>query len=95
LVIRNARWAITVFERLAHADFTLAFVVIPTVVEKSDAVVNRSSHDPHTFVCVADQAEVKAAYANGRNLLAGSPERAVRNITVTIAGLHTSMTLPG
>jgi hypothetical protein len=87
--------AIAVFERLAHADFTLSLVIIPTVVEKSDAAVNRSSYDSYALVCVADQAEVKAAHADGRYLLGGSPERAVRNITVTIAGLHTSMTLSG
>jgi hypothetical protein len=41
--------AIAVAQGLPHADFTNSVVVVPTVVHEGNAVINRRSHQAHTF----------------------------------------------
>ena len=41
---------IAVAQRVAHADFTLAAVVAPAVVEKIDSFIETRSHDANTLL---------------------------------------------
>src|SRR5713101_9835350 len=42
--------AIAVAQRVAHADFTLAAVVVPAVVEKIDALIEARADDSNAFL---------------------------------------------
>ena len=59
--------AITVALRVAHADFTLAAVVVPAVVEKIDALVEARADDADAFPRIRLFAEMIAAEPNGRD----------------------------
>ena len=64
--------------RFAHDLFAVALVIIPRVVEKSQALVEGGVHDLDGFLSVLDGADVPAAQANNRDLLAGLAQRASR-----------------
>src|ERR1017187_2642533 len=53
--------AITIAQRLAHANFALSAVVVPAVVEKIDAFVNPCTDNADTLFDVALSGKVVAA----------------------------------
>ncbi len=61
---------VTVAQRFAHADLTLAVVVVPAVVEERDAAVESGADDADAFLLVGLHAEVVAAQAYHGNLFA-------------------------
>ena len=71
--------AITVAQRLAHALLARAAVVIPAVVHERDAAVHRRPDQLDALLLVALDADVITAQADGRNLLAGPPQRPVNH----------------
>src|SRR5713226_10165670 len=52
--------AVTIAQRVAHADFTLAAVVVPAVVEKSDAFIETRAGDANAFLRIGLLAKVVA-----------------------------------
>ena len=58
LVIRNALLPIAVAQRLAHAHFAFAAVVIPAVVQKIDPVIDRRANDLDAFLLILLRADV-------------------------------------
>jgi len=72
--------AIAVAQRLAHAYFTVAVVVVPAVVHEGDAVVDRSANDLDGL-SLTGIADVIAAETEHRHWLAGMAQSSGRNAT--------------
>src|SRR5437588_12752062 len=72
--------AISIAERLAHADFALAVVVIPAVVEKSDAGVESSSDDANAFLLVRLHAEMITTQSHNGDPYAGASQGSNGNV---------------
>ena len=66
-------------QRIAKADFALAIVIFPGVVEKIDAGVDCLADNLVRFLIRVGGPEVKAANAQCRNLQTGLAERALGN----------------
>src|SRR6266851_3023517 len=64
--------AITVAQSVAHADFTLATVVVPAVVEKIDSFIKTSADDADAFLRIRLIAKMIATESNGRHFLSGA-----------------------
>src|SRR5439155_9367643 len=83
---------VAVFQRLAHPRFARALVVVPAVVEKREAAIERAADDfdaqlfGHTR-----QADVPASQPNCRNTLTGAAKRSVRH--VELLWWHSSLPL--
>src|SRR5256885_1688747 len=61
-------------ERLPHANFAGAFVVIPAVVEKVDAAIDGSPNDPDAERLIDMlERQMPSAKADRRHALAGLP----------------------
>src|SRR5580700_11694454 len=59
--------AVTIAQRVAHADFTLAAIVVPAVVEKIDALIETGANDANAFlgICLfAKMIAPKKAFAS-------------------------------
>ncbi len=69
--------AVAVLQRLAHAQFAHAAVVIPAVVQKVDAAIQRRADKADAFGFVVLGADVVAAQADGRDFLARAAQRAI------------------
>ena len=76
--------AVTVAQSFAHADFGVAIVVVPAVVEEIDAAVKRGANDTDG-VLLTGIAEVIAAEPDGGHSDAGAPEGAIGNFTLRVA----------
>src|SRR6202011_42655 len=61
--------AVTVAQRVAHADFTLAAVVVPAVIEKIDALVEARANDANAFLGIRLIAKMIATEPYERNFL--------------------------
>src|SRR4029077_18943911 len=64
--------AVTVAQRLAHANLALAIVVVPAVVEEADAGIERRANDANALLLIGLHADVVAAEAHNGNFLAGT-----------------------
>ena len=76
--------AVAVAERLAHADFAAAAVVVPAVVHEGDAVVDGGADDLDAFLLLLLSADVVAAQADHGRLLprcAPAGDRASRRVS--------------
>src|ERR1700674_4057164 len=71
--------AITVAQRVAHADFALATVVVPTVVEKIDGLIETRADDANAFRRIRLFAEMIAAEPDERDFLSAAAQRSIRN----------------
>src|SRR5467141_754530 len=71
--------AIAVAQRVAHADFTLAAVVVPAVVEKIDALIEARADDANAFLGIHLIAKMIATEPNERDFLFGAAQGSVRN----------------
>src|SRR5271169_2747721 len=71
--------AIAVPQRVAHADFTLAAVVVPAVVEKIDSLIEARAYDANALLRIGLFAKVIATESNERNFLSGAAQRSIRN----------------
>src|SRR6266851_2771767 len=71
--------AIAVTQRVAHADFTLAAVVVPAVVEKIDALIEARADDANAFLGIHLIAKMIATEPNERDFLFGAAQGSVRN----------------
>jgi hypothetical protein len=69
--------AVAVAKRLAHADFAVAAVVVPAVVEEIDAAVECGADDFDAVLFVGLHADVIAAKAYDRDAFAGAAEFAI------------------
>src|SRR5438309_18356 len=83
--------AITVAQRVAHADFTLAAVVVPAVVEKIDARVEARADDANAFLRIRLISKMIATEPNQRDFLLAAAQGAVRNV---VLGLRSWGLLP-
>ena len=72
--------AVTITQRVAHADFTLAAVVIPAVVEKIDALIETRANDANAFLRICLFAEMIATKANERDSLSTAAQRSIKNV---------------
>src|SRR5204863_3091521 len=64
-------------QRLSHAHFALAIVVVPAVVEEVDAVVERRANNSDALLLIMLRAEVVSANPDHRHPLAGVSEGAI------------------
>src|SRR5262249_1096720 len=71
--------SVPVAQRLAHAHFALAAVVVPAVVQKIDPVVHRRADNLDAVPLVLLHPDVISAQAYHRNFFAGFPQRPVGN----------------
>src|SRR6266403_3134511 len=68
--------AITSAQRVAHADFTLAAVIVPAVIEKMDSVIDCGTDDPNTLRLLEFRfAKMKSAEPHHGNLFSRAAER--------------------
>src|SRR6266478_1713882 len=84
-------FAVTIAQRIAHADFTLAAVVVPAVVEKIDALIETGADDANAFLWIGLFAEMIAAEPNERDFLFAAAQGAIRN---AVPGLRSRGLLP-
>src|SRR5205807_1414401 len=63
-------------QSFAHAGFTAAVVIIPTIVHEIEAAVDGSADDADAFLFVLGDANVIATKAEGGDSLAGAAEGA-------------------
>src|SRR6266403_1182737 len=78
--------AIAVAQRLAHADFTVAVVVVPAVVEEVDAAIERGADDADALLFVGLDTEMPAAEADDRDAFAAAAELAIGNAVFGAGG---------
>src|ERR1700687_3246943 len=71
--------AVTVTQRVAHADFALPAVVVPAVVEEIDALVEACADDANAFLRIDLIAKVIATEPDERDLLSAAAQRSIRN----------------
>src|SRR5467141_1426907 len=71
--------AIPVAQRVAHADFTLAAVVVPAVVEKIDSLVEARADDANAFLGIRLIAKMIATEPNERDFLFAAAQGSIRN----------------
>src|ERR1700731_2240995 len=75
--------AIAIFQGIPHPDFTLALVVIPTVIHERDATIDGGANQPNALVVgEALVTDVEPAHPNGRDLLARASERSVKHLAL-------------
>src|SRR5258708_19054277 len=68
--------AITSAQRVAHADFTLAAVIVPAVIEKMDSVIDCGTDDANTLRLLEFRfAKMKSAKPHHGNLFSCAAER--------------------
>src|SRR5258708_39377822 len=68
--------AITVTKRVAHADFALATVIVPAVIEKMDSVIDCGTDDANTLRLLEFRfAKMKSAEPHHGNLFSCAAER--------------------
>src|SRR5580692_788784 len=72
--------AVTIAQRVAHADFTLTAIVIPAVVEKIDALIETGANDANAFLGICLFAKMIAPKANERDFLSAAAQRSIRNV---------------
>src|SRR4029077_1205822 len=75
---------IAVAQRLAHAHFAFAAVVVPAVVQKIDSVVQRRSNDADAFLLVFLIPYVIPAQPHHRNLFARASQRPPRHFCLRV-----------
>lgn len=68
------------FQRFAHPFFTAPVVILPGIVHKCDAGLDRLMDDPYRFALVFCAAEMSAAQRQHGDLDAGLAERPARNL---------------
>src|SRR5260370_10696346 len=71
--------AITVTQRVAHADFTLATIVVPAVVEKIDSLIEARADDADAFLGIRLMAKMIATEPNKRDILSAAAQGLIRN----------------
>src|SRR6266704_2959255 len=70
---------IPVAQRVAHADFTLAAIVVPAVVEKIDSLIEARADDANAFLGIRLTAKMIAAEPNERDFLFAAAQGSIRN----------------
>src|ERR1700730_13016125 len=71
--------AVSVAQRVAHTDFTLAAVVVPAVVEKIDALIEARTDDANPFLRIRLVAQMIATEPYERNFFAAATQGSIRN----------------
>ena len=74
---------VAVLQCPAHALLADSVVVVPAVVHERNAPINRGMNQPDAFSGVFLLADVEAAHADQRDLLAGASEFAVKHLAFT------------
>src|SRR6266478_6567613 len=70
---------ITVAQPVAHADFTLAAVVVPAVVEKIDSLIDARADDANAFLGIRLTTKMIAAEPNERDFFFSAAQGSVGN----------------
>src|SRR5712692_8514760 len=70
---------IAVAQRVTHADFTLATVVVPAVIEKIDAFIETRADDANAFLRIRLFGEMIATESYKRNFLFAAAQRSIGN----------------
>src|SRR5215469_16255844 len=70
---------ITILEGLTHANFALAAVIVPAVIQEIESFVEGLANDRDAFVGITLRTQVVAADADERNLFARAAKFAVGN----------------
>src|SRR2546421_1659342 len=69
---------IAVAQRVAHADFTLATIVVPAVVEKIDSLIKARADDANACLGIRLTAKVIATEPNERDFFFGAAQCSIR-----------------
>jgi len=77
---------VTIPQGLTHAHFAFAVVIVPTIIEKIDALIDGGSNDANALPFVFLGADMVTAQAHKRHLLATASQRAVRHLACPGAG---------
>lgn len=67
--------AIAIGQCFAHANLTVAIIVIPAVVHERQPAIDRRPHDPNAFLFVLNLADMRTAQAEDGNPFAGFSEQ--------------------
>src|ERR1700687_225158 len=70
---------IAVAQRVAHADFALAAIVVPAVVEKTDSLIQPGADNANTFLGIRLLAKMIATEADERDFLTGVAQPSIGN----------------
>src|SRR5882724_5582243 len=76
---------IAVAQRVAHAYFALAAIVVPAVVEKIDSLIQPGADNANTFLRISLLAKMIATEADDRDCLTGVAQPSIGN---TISGFR-------
>src|SRR2546429_163706 len=82
---------IAVAQRVAHADFTLAAIVVPAVVEKIDSLIEARSDNTNAFLWIRLIAKMIATEPKERDFFFAAPQGSVRD---AVPGLRSRGLLP-
>src|SRR5712671_4999826 len=74
---------IAVAQRVAHAYFAIAAIVVPAVVEKINSFIQPAADNSYTFLGIRLLAKMIATEADDRDFLTGAAQRSIGN---TISG---------
>src|SRR5713101_3975581 len=74
---------IAVAQRVAHAYFAIATIVVPAVVEKINSFILLAADNSYTFLGIRLLAKMIATEADDRDFLTGAAQRSIGN---TISG---------
>src|SRR5579884_2061100 len=69
--------SIPIPQRLAHAEFARAAIIVPAVVHEIDPIVNRGADDAYTLFLVGLFSDMKSAQADERHTLSCTPQPVV------------------
>src|SRR5665811_2196876 len=75
---------ISVFQGLTHPHFTLAFVVVPTVIHERNAAINGGAHQADALVVGEPMLRnMEPTHPNGGDPLSGASERTVKHVALS------------
>jgi len=88
--------AVSALERLTHAHFAGAVVVVPGIVHEIDAAVD-GGVDQSNGILFGERrlSKVVAAHADHGNVHSGLAQDAIRNVAASFDGCHLSLLLAG
>jgi hypothetical protein len=71
---------IAILQRVAHARFAVAIVIVPAVVQKVDSAIDGGANKAHAVRGVGLHADVIAAHTDGGDLFSGTAQLAILHL---------------
>ena len=73
---------VSVFQGLSHPHFTLAFVVVPTVIHERNTAIHGGAHQADAVVLTQPRVgNMETTHPDGGHLLPGAAEGAVKHVS--------------